>query len=160
MIFLDIVKNSFKLPSKNAMRSLNKIGMDYTVFYMFLLLLVASVPSFLDQLLSPSSGMEINLFLFIIYFFMFFYLPFVLIIFGLLSLLAYIALIIANIFERKLTFGLLWKLLAYTTTIPFLLYTAIALFYDFSVVYLAFSSIYSLILIIIMILSFPRRRKS
>lgn len=160
MIFLDIVKNSFKLPSKNAMRSLNKIGMDYTVFYMFLLLLVASVPSFLDQLLSPSSGMEINLFLFIIYFFMFFYLPFVLIIFGLLSLLAYIALIIANIFERKLTFGLLWKLLAYTTTIPFLLYTAIALFYDFSVVYLAFSSTYSLILIIIMILSFPRRRKS
>lgn len=160
MIFLDIVKNSFKLPSKNAMRSLNKIGMDYTVFYMFLLLLVASVPSFLDQLLSPSSGTEINLFLFIIYFFMFFYLPFVLIIFGLLSLLAYIALIIANIFERKLTFGLLWKLLAYTTTIPFLLYTAIALFYDFSVVYLAFSSIYSLILIIIMILSFPRRRKS
>lgn len=160
MIFLDIVKNSFKLPSKNAMRSLNKIGMDYTVFYMFLLLLVASVPSFLDQLLSPSSGTEINLFLFIIYFFMFFYLPFVLIIFGLLSLLAYIALIIANIFERKLTFGLLWKLLAYTTTIPFLLYTAIALFYDFSVVYLALSSIYSLILIIIMILSFPRRRKS
>lgn len=160
MIFLDIVKNSFKLPSKNAMRSLNKIGMDYTVFYMFLLLLVASVPSFLDQLLSPSSGTEINLFLFIIYFFMFFYLPFVLIIFGLLSLLAYIALIIANIFERKLTFGLLWKLLAYTTTIPFLLYTAIALFYDFSVVYLAFSSTYSLILIIIMILSFPRRRKS
>lgn len=160
MIFLDIVKNSFKLPSKNAMRSLNKIGMDYTVFYMFLLLLVASVPSFLDQLLSPSSGTEINLFLFIIYFFMFFYLPFVLIIFGLLSLLAYIALIIANIFERKLTFGLLWKLLAYTTTIPFLLYTAIALFYDFSVVYLAFSSTYSLILIIIMIISFPRRRKS
>ena len=159
MIFWDIFVNSIKLPNVQAMKRLNKVGMDFTVFYMFILLFIASVPSFLEQLFgSTGPDLEISFFFFILYFFMFFYLPFVIIIFGVLSLLAYIAVIITEMVNRKLRFPILWKLMAYTTTIPLLLYTTIALFYDFSMIYLGLTAIYSLTLVIIMILSFPRRR--
>lgn len=161
MIFWEIFTNSIRLPSKKAVRRLNQIGMDFTVFYMFLLLLIASIPSFLEQLFgSTGTNFEISFFFFILYFFMFFYLPFVLIIFGMLSLLAYIAVLLTKVLKRRLRFAILWKLIAYATTIPLLLYTAIALFYDFSIIYLGLTSIYSLTIVIIIILSFPRRRTS
>lgn len=141
------------------MRKLNQVGMDYTVFYMFFLLLLVSIPSFIKQLLDNSGIIaELNFFLFIIYFFIFFYLPFVLIIFGLISLLAYIAVLITKMLQRKLRFSILWKLLAYSTTIPFMFYIIVALFYDFSILYLTLTALYSLTLVIIMILSFPKRR--
>ncbi|HLS35314.1 MAG TPA: hypothetical protein VK061_03645 [Bacillota bacterium] len=159
MIFWEIFKNSIKLPNKKAMRQINQVGMDYTVFYMFLLLAIISIPSFFDQVIGNNGpDIDVNIFLFTVYFFIFFYLPLVLIIFGLISLLAYISVIFANIVQRKLTFGLLWKWIAYTTTIPFVIYTLVALFYDFSVTYLAITAIYSFTLVVIMILSFPKRR--
>lgn len=161
MIFWEIFTNSIKLPNKKAMRRLNQIGMDYTVFYMFFLLLVASLPSFIEQALASSgASSEISFFFFILFFFMFFYLPFVLIIFAFLSLLAYIAVLVARILKRRLTFAFLWKLIAYSTTIPFLLYTAIALLYDFSIIYLGLTAIYSFTIIMIIISSFPRRPTS
>lgn len=161
MTFWRIFTNSIKLPNKNAMRKLNQIGMDYTVFYMFFLLLIASVPSFIEQSInSTGQSSQISFFFFILFFFMFFYLPFVLIIFGFLSLLAYVAVLVAKLLKRRLKFAFLWKLIAYSTTIPLLLYTAIALFYDFSIIYLGLTAIYSLTIIIIIILSFPKRRKT
>lgn len=159
MIFWEIFKDSIRLPNIKAMRKLNQVGMDYTVFYMFFLLLLVSIPSFIKQLLDNSGIIaELNFFLFIIYFFIFFYLPFVLIIFGLISLLAYIAVLITKMLQRKLRFSILWKLLAYSTTIPFMFYIIVALFYDFSILYLTLTALYSLTLVIIMILSFPKRR--
>lgn len=159
MIFWHTFLQSLKLPKTEAMRNLNKIGMDITVVYMFLLILFISLPSFIQQLLNPSGlSMDINIFLFIIYFFIFFYLPLTIIIFVLISVLAYLCVGITNLLQRKLRFQILWKLIAYTATIPFLLYTMIALFYDLSMTFLWISLLYSLTLVIIMILSFPKRR--
>lgn len=159
MIFWHTFLQSIKLPNSNAMRNLNKIGMDVTVFYMFILILLASLPSFIQQLLNPDGlYMNINMFFFIIYFFIFFYLPLVIIVFTVISALAYICVGITTLLQRKLRFSILWKLLAYTTTIPFLLYTVIAFFHDLGIIYLFGSLAYSLSLTITMILSFPKRR--
>src|SRR5690625_912215 len=159
MIFWEIFKNSIKLPNKKAMRQINQVGMDYTVFYMFLLLAIISIPSFFDQVVGNNGpDIDVNIFLFTVYFFIFFYLSLVFIIFRLFSLLVYIYYIVANIVLRKPTFSLLWKCIAYTTTIPFVIFTLVSLFYDFSVTYLAITAIYSFTVVVIMILSFPKRR--
>lgn len=155
MIYWYTLKESIKLPNNQAMRNLNKIGMDITVIYMFILLFLASIPDLIHQL---SEGVNINVYLYIIYFLIFYYLPLLLIAFTFLSGIAYLCVGITNLLKRKLRFSILWKLVSYTTTLPILLYTIIALFYDVSITFLLVAIIYSLTLIIIIILSFPKRR--
>ncbi|WP_235792845.1 DUF1189 family protein [Virgibacillus salidurans] len=147
------------MPRKKAIFKLNRIGMDITVVYMFILLLLVSMPSLIDQL-TATEGQSANLnFLFLlIYFFMFYYLPMTIIVFLMLSLIAYIATIVAKGMRRKLRFSILWKMAAYTTTIPFLLYTVIALLYPVSDVFLLLSLIYTLVLIVMIISVYPRRK--
>ena len=103
MIFLQAFLHSIKLPSKKAMFQLNRIGMDITVLYMFILLMVVSIPSLIERLTATSGpGTDLNLFFLVIYFFIFYYLPMTLIVFLVLSLIAYIGVGIAKLMKRKL----------------------------------------------------------
>ncbi|GAB3053892.1 hypothetical protein GCM10027286_16690 [Virgibacillus ainsalahensis] len=160
MIFLQAFVHSIKLPSKNAIFKLNRIGMDITVGYMFILLFLVSVPSLISQLTATSGlGHDMNVIFKLIYFFMFYYLPLTIIVFLSLCLIAYIGTLIAKLTQRKLRFGMLWKMSAYTTTIPFLLYTVIALLVSVSDNYLLLSFIYSFALLVKIISVYPKRRK-
>lgn len=147
--------HSLKLPQKNAVFALNRIGMDTTVFYMFILLAIASVPSYIEQL---NENEELSIFLFTIFFFIFHYLMIVIFAFALLSLLAYISLLFTKIVQRKLRFSILWKMVASATTIPFLLFTIISFFYSFSDMYLFLTIIYVLFIIVNIIFIYPKRQ--
>ncbi len=159
MIFWKTFLNSLKLPNKQAMFQLNRTGMDITVVYLFILLLIVSMPS-LFEMITATSGptADMNLLFLLIYFFMFYYLPLTIFIFIALSLIAYIGTFIARGMKRKLHFSILWKMSAYTTTIPFLLYTMIKLIFPVSDKFLSLFVIYTFILLVKMITVYPKRK--
>ncbi|WP_249872286.1 DUF1189 family protein [Oceanobacillus saliphilus] len=159
MTYLQVFLHSIKLPKKDAMFQLNRIGMDVAVIYMFILLAIVSIPE-LIQRLTASSGFGANLhFIFkLIYFFMFYYLPIAILVILCVSLVAYIGRGIAFFMQRKLRYSILWKLSAFTTTIPFLLYTVIAFIYHVSDTYLVLAFIYTIGLLIKMISIYPKRK--
>src|SRR5690625_355730 len=147
MIFWYTFLESIKLPNKKAMFKLNRTGMDIAVVYMFILLLLVSIPSLIERITGVMS-MDIELFFLIIYFFIFYYLPLTIIVFILLSIIAYAAVGLAKLMKRKLRFSILWKMAAYTSTTPFLVYTMIALFFPISDKLLWLSLLYTLIVLI------------
>ncbi|MFC3041062.1 DUF1189 family protein [Virgibacillus xinjiangensis] len=160
MVFLQAFINSIKLPNKKAIFQLNRIGMDITVVYMFLFLFLASLPSLVDQITSTGGlGDEMNLVLKFIYFFIFYYLPLVIIFFMLLSVMAYLGTLIAKMLGRKLRFSILWKMSAYTTTLPLLLYTALAFFVPIHDLYLVLAALFTIGLLGRVITVYPKRRK-
>src|SRR5690625_5263748 len=82
--------HSIRLPSKNSVFYLNRIGMDVTVIYLFILLAIASFPTLIEQILNRDSlALKLDLFFFFIYFFIFHYLIINLIVFSLISILAF-----------------------------------------------------------------------
>ncbi|MFC0300404.1 hypothetical protein ACFFIS_06160 [Virgibacillus soli] len=153
-------KLSLKIPSKRAVFQLNRIGMDIVVFYLFVLLAIVSIPPLID-LLTTTSGFEgkLNIVFKFIYFFIFSYLPLTIIIFLLLSLIAYVGKGIAHLLKRKLIFSLLWKMVAFTTTIPFLLYAIFSSFYRTDTQWLMLFIPYSLFLLVKIILIYPKRKR-
>ncbi|MGY0694138.1 DUF1189 family protein [Virgibacillus sp. FSP13] len=160
MTFFEAFKHSIKLPTKNAMFKLNRIGMDVTVVYMFILLLIVSLPSLIDQLTTSSgAGANLQLFFLLVYFFIFYYLPLVIFVFVMLSAVAYIGTWISRTLHRKIRFAILWKMCAYTTTIPFLLYTLIAFIFPISDKWLWLFLGYTFILMVKIITIYPRRKK-
>ncbi|WP_010531292.1 DUF1189 family protein [Lentibacillus jeotgali] len=150
--------NSLKLPNRQAIFALNRIGMDIAVLYLFGLLLLASVPSLMEQL-TTGAGTGVNWLLLSIYFFIFYYLPLNIVIFLLVSLIAYIGAGIAKLLKRKLKFPTLWKLVVYTTTIPLLLYTILAFFIPINEVLTGLFILYTFLFMIKIITVFPKRRK-
>ncbi|MCF3943990.1 DUF1189 domain-containing protein [Oceanobacillus alkalisoli] len=159
MILIDAFINSLKLPNKNAMFKLNRISMDIVVFYLFILIFIVSIPHLVLQLRSTeglAGGLPVILKL--IYFFMFYYLPLTIAVFLFISVMAYVGIGMAKLMKRKLRYQIIWKLLAFTTTIPFFAYMLLASFLPISDKYLFLAIIYSLVLLILMILKYPKRR--
>ena len=160
MIFLQAFIHSIKLPNKKAMFQLNRIGMDITIVYLFILLFIVSVPSLIVRLTTSSGhGAEMGLLFLLIYFFIFYYLPLNIIVLVVLSALAYIGEVIAKLMQRKLRYSIIWKMTVYTATIPVFLYTFIALLFPVNNVILWFFLIYILIMIVFIISVYPKRKK-
>lgn len=159
MIFWKTFLDSIKLPSKRALFTLNRTGMDIVVIYMFFLILIVSIPSLIDQL-SNTEGVsnDTNIFFILIFFFIFHVLPMNIIIFIIITLLSFIFVGITKLMKRKLRFSILWKMIAYTTTVPFIIYTILALFFSISNTFLWISLLYTLILLFKMISIYPKRR--
>lgn len=161
MVFLRAFLHSIRLPKKKAIFQLNRIGMDITIFYILLLLFIVSLPAFIDYLLGNSKlANELTIFFKIIYFFIFNYLPLSIIVFMLISLIAAVGTGLAKLMQRKLKYSILWKMTAYTTTIPFLVYSLAALFLPIGDTYLLMFCIYSLLFIVLIISVYPKRRKT
>lgn len=152
-------QQSLKLPQKNAVFSLNRIGMDTTVFYLFILIAFVSLPELINQIIADkTAGFNVHIVFILIYFFIFYYLMLLLIVFIALSIIAYISLIISRGLKRKLHYSILWKMSAFATTIPLLLYTIISFFYSLSYFYLTLATIFIFFILIKIILIYPKRR--
>lgn len=160
MTMIHAFLHSIALPAKKAMFKLNRIGMDITVVYMFILLLFVSIPSLMDRLTSPSeAGAHVQVFFLLMYFFIFYYLPLVIFVFVMLAIVAYIGVLISRTLHRKIRFAILWKMCAYTTTIPFLIYTVIAFVIPISDKWLWLFLVYTFVLMVKIITVYPRRKK-
>lgn len=151
--------SSIRLPRKKSVFYLNRIGMDVTVIYLFLLLFIASIPALIDQSINRDSlSSEINLFFFLIYFFIFYYLIINLIVFSLISILAYIWSLIARLLKRKLRFAIMWKMIAYCMTMPILVFTLISFKFSLSSLFLIISFVYVFFIMFNIILIYPKRK--
>src|SRR5690625_949576 len=160
MTFWQTFLTSFKLPQKKATFSLNRVSMDIVVVYLFILLSIVSIPAFIEQIKNAHlMNVHVELFFLIIYFFIFYYLPLIIIVFGLISLVAYIGKVITKILQRKLHYSILWKMTAFSLTIPFLLYTIIALLYPISDKLLWLGLVYALFMLIKIMTIYPKRRQ-
>lgn len=160
MIFWHVFKTSFKLPKKKATFALNRISMDVVVVYLFILFFFVSIPAFIDQIQNEHLlKFNVELLFLIIYFFIFYYLPLTIIMFGLISLVAYIGKGLTRLLRRKLHYSTLWKMTAFAITIPFVLYTLIALVYPISDKFLWLSLVYAIVILLKIITIYPKRRK-
>ncbi|API92198.1 hypothetical protein J32TS6_35980 [Virgibacillus pantothenticus] len=160
MVFFHAFAHSIKLPKKNAIFQLNRIGMDIAIIYMLFLNLLVSIPSFVQYVLAGDGVAEqLNLFFKIIYYFIFHYLPLSIMVFALLSIIAGIGTLLAKLMDRKLKFAILWKMTVFTTTIPFLLYALIGLFFSIQDRFLFLFCAYSLLFLFFIISVYPKRRK-
>jgi len=158
-VFWNACKQSVKLPQKKATFALNRIGMDVTVIYLFILLAIASIPSLIGELSANNHSVHIHPFFLLIYFFIFYYLVLVLIVFSALSVFAYIATILAKGLGRKLQFSIMWKMAAFAMTIPLLLFTVLSFIYPLSFIFVTLSIIYMLIVTLKIILIYPKMKK-
>ena len=159
MIFLKIFIESLQLPKKKSVFKLNRIGMDFVVFYMFIILAFVSLPNLIDQMTNSSAlNIKIGSFFYLIYFFIFHYLVIVVLIFIVISIIAFIATKIAHSSGRRLHYSILWKMTAFSTTLPFLLYTILAFFYNLNDNFLWFSFIYTFFLLYKIITIYPKRK--
>src|SRR5699024_10186245 len=137
---------------------LNRIGMDITVVYMFILIGLISLPAMVN-ILQADANSGINLFFGLIYFFMFYYLPMTIGVFLLLALIAWIGTGIAKLLRRKLRFALICKMIAYISTILGLIYTIVALTIPLSPHMLWIFCLYVLLFLSSMITIYPKRRR-
>lgn len=159
MVFWNVFLDSIKLPNQKALFRLNRIGMDIVVIYLFILLLFVSVPSFIQQIAGANDNIyNLNLFFQIIYFFIFYYLPMNVIMFSFLSFTAFIGIGMTKFMNRKLRFAILWKMCAFSITIPLTLYTVIVLFTPIHDLFLWIAIGYTFLLLIKLISIYPRRR--
>ncbi|MUK88155.1 hypothetical protein GMD78_07075 [Ornithinibacillus sp. L9] len=159
MIFWQTLLQSLRLPKKEIVFKLNRTGMDITVIYMFILLFIASIPALTDRIYENSGfSADMNIVFLLIYFFIFYYLPLTIIIFLSITVISYVMTWISHFMHRKLRLQILWKMCAYTTTIPFLLYTGIALFFPVHDIYLWISVLYILTMLIAIISVYPKRK--
>lgn len=160
MAFWTSFIESIKLPKKKSVFKLNRIGMDIVVIYMFMLLAIVSLPSLTYQMLNSSElNIEIGSFFYLIYFFIFHYLVIVVLIFIVISFIAYLATLFTRISGRRLHYSILWKMTAFSTTIPFLLYTILAFFYNINDNFLWLSFLYTAILLYKIITIYPKRKR-
>lgn len=157
MIFLTSFIESIKLPNKKSVFKLNRVGMDVVVIYLFIMLAIVSIPTLIHQLTSASElSVEIGPFFYLIYFFIFHYLVIVVIIFIVISIIAYIATKFALATGRKLHFSVMWKIAAFSTTIPFIIYTFLSYFYELSDNFLLLSFIYTFFILFKVITIYPK----
>jgi hypothetical protein len=154
-------KHSLLLPKKDAMFRLNRMKMGNTIGYLFILMFIVSVPGGVKFVLTshPELGGDIPLTLFVLQFFVFYYLLSVFLGFLAISALALACIWIRISLQRKLTYRQLWKMSAYATTLPLLLYT-LALSLNINSWWVpALLFLLSLSILFRMIVIFPKRRK-
>lgn len=140
---------------------LNRIGMGTTVGYIFIIMLIASIPPGIAFALSNNSEItnDISPTVFVLQFTVFYYFIFALMGLIIISILATICTGMAQAFHRKLTYRQLWKMSAYAATLPALLFTLAESLDISSWIVPTVLFLFALFILLRMILIFPRRNK-
>ena len=121
-------KNSLLLPRREALFRLNRISMRNTIAYIFTLMFLLYIPEIVSTILErkdlPEGVMPSLYVLQLVVFY-----PFVILFLGitLVSILAFFALFLKQILRRKLKYQQLWKMTAFTMTLPLIIYTFLRL---------------------------------
>ncbi|MGV3489349.1 MAG: DUF1189 family protein [Tuberibacillus sp.] len=123
MNIVHILKNSIALPKKETVYSLNRVSMRDTLIYIFLLILISSIPDIIRLFLTGTFSQGALKSVFYLQVFLFY--PLYIIFIGVIgiSLLAGIGTLIKQGLKRKLTYHHIWKMTAYAATLPLLLNT-------------------------------------
>lgn len=154
----NLLLNGVQLPRKKAMFALNRTGMDWAMIYTFVLLLIASIPALLERLLNPDPP-EMNAIFTILYFFMFYYLPLVIMMLIAVAGVAYVVTFIAKLRQRKLKYQIFLKMGLYALAVPLLLYTILVILFPVTTNDLWYALIYVFVVLNILINHYPKKRR-
>lgn len=138
---------------------LNRMGMGTTVGYVFILMLIASIPPGISFALSNNAEITTNISptVFVLQFIVFYDFIFALMGLIIISILAAICAGISQALHRKLTYRQLWKMSAYAATLPALLFTLAESLNISSWIVPTVLFLFALYILLRMILIFPRR---
>lgn len=146
---------SSQLPSKKAMFKLNRTGMDWAIIYLCIMTIIISIPGFFG---SNQFDFGLNLIFRLIYFFIFYYIPLLLMVILALSIISWAALLFAKWQKRKFRFQTLWKLAVFASTLPILVCTMISFTLLPASIIVISASLYIFLQLAIMIRHYPERR--
>lgn len=146
---------SSQLPGKKAMFAVNRTGMDWAIIYLCALVGILSIPGFTS---SEQFDFGLNFAFRLIYFFIFYYIPLLLMLISALSVISWIAQLLAKWQKRKFRFQSLWKLSVHVATWPILLCTALSFIPVTTSVLVIGSCLFILLQLEIMIRHYPERR--
>lgn len=122
MGFVHSFWNSIRLPKKEAMFQLNRTGITHTILYLFLLMILLFLPDMIGTIIRLDSSLtEVSRGLYLAQVFVFYPLLIIFLILVGVSTLAGAAVLITKMLKRKLTYQQLWKMTAYTATMPLIL---------------------------------------
>src|SRR5699024_3058769 len=159
MAFLASYIESIKVAKKLSVFKLNRISMDFVVLGRIIRLAIVSLHSFFYQLSNSSYFIVyLGLFFYLVCFFIFHYLVIVVLVFIVISMIAYLASLFTKFSGRRLHYSILCKLTAFSTTLPFLLYSILAFFYNISDNFLWLSFLYTAFLLYKIITIYPKRK--
>jgi len=119
--FFRILQNCMRMPGKASVFALNRVSMRDTLLYIFILMLLSSVPDIIDLLVNGRFSNQT--YESVLYLQVFLFYPLYIIFIGIIaiSLLSAAAYVIKTVMKRKLTYHHLWKLTAFSATVPLLL---------------------------------------
>ncbi|WP_151680551.1 DUF1189 family protein [Weizmannia acidilactici] len=120
----DAFKYSCLLPGKKAAFQLNRIPMDRTIMYIFLLVFAVSIPRAANLAAGGAPG-SLNMIQFVFYFLFVYELLAACTVLAGISLLACCGYVLRKLMKRKLAYRHLWKMSCYTITVPLVLHTII-----------------------------------
>ncbi|WLV24676.1 hypothetical protein QR721_13700 [Aciduricibacillus chroicocephali] len=146
---------SSQLPSKKAMFKLNRTGMDWAIIYLCIMTAIISIPGFFS---SDQFDFGLNLVFRLIYFFIFYYIPLLLMVILALSIISWAALLIAKWQQRKFRFQTMWKLGVFAATWPVMVCTVISFTSLSAWLMVLVSSLFIFLQLCIMIQHYPPRR--
>src|SRR5699024_6103249 len=134
--------------------------MDKVIFYIFLLLVIASIPGLIEQIQTNANAqsLQIQSFFFLIFFFIFYYLIITAALLLGISLIAYLGSWIAAITNRNLTYSIHLNMAVFITTIPIIIFTVMSFFIDVIIIFLSISITFHIIVFIQTIFLYPKRR--
>lgn len=125
-VYWNIFKNSLILPKKEALFFLNRVPMGKTILYILVLMHLTFLPNLFKVTNSTFQQIEnISFSLYIINVIVLY--PFFTILLMILSLtvFSFIALVLAKFLNRKLAYPYLWKITAYSLTVPLIIYAVL-----------------------------------
>ncbi|RCW77219.1 DUF1189 family protein [Saliterribacillus persicus] len=128
MQLLNVFVNSSKLPNKQALFSLNRVGMRDTLVYLFLVFIVAFLPNVILSIISfPTREATIPFSLYILQLIVFYPLLMMFLVVSGVTFLTCGSWVIKVINKRKLAFAQLWKMTGYALTLPLFFYNLLYL---------------------------------
>lgn len=154
------LKNSLRLPKKEALFRLNRVSMRNAISYIVVLLFLLFLPELILMMIhfqGEAEGLPKDMYILQLIVFYPFWIVFLAI--AGVSVLAAVSVLIKNLLHRKLAYQQLWKMTAFALTIPLLVYILLDLLplHPFIIHGIPLGGLYYLIWK--MIEAFPKRRR-
>ncbi len=159
MKLIQIYQNVLRLPSKEAVFSLNRVGVKGLLLYLSSIILVCMLQMqstlISETVLQPQQD-QVGTYIIQSLLLSFSYSA--ILIFSGISIIASILLLVVHLMKRRLTYQILWKTTAYSFFLPFILSLLVDILFEMSMVsFLVFAVVLSFILMKIVFL-YPKRK--
>ncbi|MBM7632935.1 hypothetical protein [Geomicrobium sediminis] len=160
---LDFLRNSIRLPQKEAVFTLNREGFGLPIVFLCFILLLVSLPLGVQMALSGENmAAEVALPIFLVFFFFVYYPFFVLSVLIPLAAITLLALLVAKFAHRKMNFFMLYKIAAFAAILPVIGLGITILIGSalLETIWIGISIVYLTVILIRVVFIYPKRKSA